>query len=167
MDPAFVNLLQLIAYIGMTIGLVGTVVPILPGPILIWLSALVWAWADGFERVGWPTLVVMGLLALAAMTSNLLLSVMGARQGGASWRGLIVASLGAIAGFLIFNFIGGLVGAVLGLWGWEAYKRGGDWRNSWRASRGIILGYLLSAVLQFTLAVLMLALFAWQAFYMG
>ena len=109
----------------------------------------------------------MGLLALAAMTSNLLLSALGARQGGASWRGLIVASLGAIAGFLVFNFIGGLVGAVLGLWGWEAYKRGGDWRSSWRASRGIILGYLLSAVLQFTLAVLMLALFAWQAFYTG
>ena len=53
---------QVLAYIGMAIGLVGTVLPLIPGTILIWLSALLWAWADGFERVGWPTLLVLALL---------------------------------------------------------------------------------------------------------
>ncbi len=53
------------------VGLAGSVIPVLPGPLFIWLGALLWAWGDGFERVGWPTLVVLGLLALLSWATDL------------------------------------------------------------------------------------------------
>ena len=68
---------------------VGTILPLIPGTILIWLSILLWAWADGFQQVGWPTLIVLGLMVIVAELADLALASLGARQGGASWRGLI------------------------------------------------------------------------------
>jgi uncharacterized protein YqgC (DUF456 family) len=46
------ELLQFLAYVGFGLGVIGVVLPIIPGPALIWLSALLWAWADGFQAVG-------------------------------------------------------------------------------------------------------------------
>ena len=40
--------------------------PVVPGPWLVWASALLWAWADGFRHVGWPTLLLMAALAALA-----------------------------------------------------------------------------------------------------
>lgn len=50
----------------MFLGLLGSVVPIVPGPFLIWLAAVAWAWKDGFQAVGWPTLFFLGLLTVVA-----------------------------------------------------------------------------------------------------
>lgn len=157
-------LLQLVSYALMILGLVGTVAPLLPGPILIWLGCFLWAWVDGFERVSWPTLLVLALFVGVAMVINWVLTVAGARWGGASWRGLLVASVAAVAGFLVFNFIGAVVAGVLGLLGWEAYQRDWRWREAARMSGGAILGYVVSVVMGFGLGVAMLAVFAWQAF---
>ena len=40
-----------LAYGLIVFGLVGAVVPVLPGPMLIWLGAFIFAWADGFARL--------------------------------------------------------------------------------------------------------------------
>lgn len=55
----------------MIVGIIGVFIPVLPGPLLIWVGALVWASGDGFQRVGWLALVAMGLLVIAAWGSNL------------------------------------------------------------------------------------------------
>ena len=48
------TLLFLAAYLLMFLGIVGALVPVLPGPLLIWLGVFVWAWADGIRfRIGW------------------------------------------------------------------------------------------------------------------
>ena len=54
MSEGLSEIAKVAAYFGLMLGLIGTVAPIIPGPALVWLSALLWAWADGFERVGWP-----------------------------------------------------------------------------------------------------------------
>lgn len=153
---------QILAYVGMVVGFIGTMMPVIPGPILIWLSALLWAWADQFERLGWPALAFMGLLALAGEGADLLFAGLGARRGGASWGGMIVASLLALLGFAFFNIPGALAGSVGGLLVWEARRHDGDWRKAWRAGKGMFIGYVLSALAQIAMAVLMLAFFVWQ-----
>ncbi len=65
------------------VGLAGSVIPVLPGPLFIWLGALLWAWGDGFG-VGWPTLVVLGLLALLSWATTC--SKLGDRATPASWK---------------------------------------------------------------------------------
>lgn len=164
MDTNWHDLVKILAYLGMALGIIGTVMPLLPGAILIWLSVLAWAWADGFEHVGWPTLVVLALLTLLAALSDMLLAGFGARRGGASWRGLLFGGIGAVAGLFIANLPGALIGAVIGMLAWETYRHHGDLRAAGRSSGGLLCGYLLSMAFKFTLGVIMLVIFASQAF---
>ena len=164
MNPQLTSFLQIIAYVGIALGMIGTVAPIIPGTILIWFSVLLWAWVDGFEAIGWPTLVVFAILAIAAEIGDLLFASWGAKKGGASWKSLFVAGAAAIAGFIIFNLLGAILGAVLGMLAWEAYQRDWDWRESWGASRGLILGYVIAMLFKFTMGALVVVIFVWQAF---
>ena len=45
-------------------GLMGVVLPAVPGTILIFAGLLLAAWSDGFVRVGVPTMVLLGILTL-------------------------------------------------------------------------------------------------------
>ena len=65
------SLWALLAYLLMFVGLIGSVLPLVPGPVFIWLGALVWAANDGFQAVGWPTLLFLGLLTVLAWSSDL------------------------------------------------------------------------------------------------
>jgi uncharacterized protein YqgC (DUF456 family) len=164
MTPQLTSFLQIIAYLGIALGMIGTVAPIIPGAILIWFSVLLWAWADGFHAIGWAALLVLAILAIVAEIGDLLFASWGAKKGGASWRSLFIAGVAAIAGFLIFNLLGAILGAVLGMLAWEAYRRGWKWREAWRASRGLILGYVIAMIFKFTVGALMVVVFVWQAF---
>ena len=68
----------------MLVGLIGIVLPIIPGTIVIFAAALIYAFLDGFQAIGWPTLVVLGLLTLVATTADIWASSVGAKLGGAS-----------------------------------------------------------------------------------
>jgi len=157
--------IQILAYVGMAVGIIGAVVPIIPGPLLIWISILVWAWSDGFHAIGWPTLALLAMLVLLAELSDVALAAMGAKKGGASWISMVVAGIVAIIGLFFFNFIGALLGAFWGLFAWEAYRQKWQWRKAWRASGHFIIGYLIAIVGKIIFAVLMIIIFVWQAFY--
>ena len=164
MSPQWAQTAQVVAWLGLVLGVIGTVAPILPGPILVWASILLWAWADGFQAVGWPTLILLAALTGLAELSDLALSAMGARRGGASWRSMAVAGVAAIVGMLVFGVIGALIGAFLGLLLWETRLHGGEWRKAWRASGSFIIGYLIAIVVKIVFVAAMLAVFVWQVF---
>lgn len=65
-----VNWLHLAGYALVILGVIGVILPLVPGTLLIWLGALVWAWGDGFERINWVVLAILGVLALLAATSS-------------------------------------------------------------------------------------------------
>ena len=165
MSPQTAILVQWLAYLGLTLGIIGTVAPIIPGPLLIWASALLWAWADGFQAIGWPTLLILFLLVIAAELSDVALAAMGARRGGASWTSMFVAGAAAIVGLILFNVIGAILGAFLGIFAWEAYRQQWQWRKAWRASSRFIIGYLIAIVVKILFASMMILIFIWQAFY--
>ena len=163
MDPLNGWLLaQWLAYIVIGIGVLGAILPVLPGPILIWLGALLWAWADHFERIGWPTLTVLALLAIVSGGSEIWMSALGARKGGASWQGLLAGIALGIVGFILFSLPGGVIGVALGILGVETWRAGGL-KPALKSSGGFLLGYILSASVQVSLSLIMVAIFAWQA----
>lgn len=164
MDFSFQSFVQVLAYLSMAVGLVGTFAPLVPGAILIWVGAFIWAWTDDFEHIGWPTLIVLAAFVAVSMVADVALAAFGARKGGASAKGMLVAGLAAVIGFILFNFLGAIIGCLLGLLAWETYRRGGDWREAWKSSGGAILGYVVSSAVRFVIGVAMLAIFAWQAF---
>lgn len=110
-------LLWLLSVALILVGVAGTVLPALPGTLLVLAGIVLGAWIDGFSRVGWPALVLVSVLALIAWALDYVAAVLGARRAGASRQAVIGAALGTVAG-LFMGLVGvlfmPLLGAALG-----------------------------------------------------
>lgn len=99
------------------VGLAGTVLPALPGTVLILAGAVLGAWIDDFTRVGVGTLAALSVLAVVAWVLDYVASLLGAQRAGASPLALFGAAVGTLAG-LLFGLVGvlflPLVGAAAG-----------------------------------------------------
>lgn len=99
------------------IGVAGTVLPALPGVVLVLAGIVLGAWIDDFQRVSGWTLGVITVLAVLAWAADYVAAVLGAQKAGASRLALIGAALGTVVG-LLMGLVGvlfmPLVGAVIG-----------------------------------------------------
>lgn len=162
-------LLAVLGLILMGLGLIGSVLPLLPGLPLIWVGAFLWAWSNEFQQVGWPTLIVLAVLMLAGWGLDLVLTPAMTRRAGVSWRAIGGAILGGLLGGLFLSAIpvigtlfGALLGAILGMWFIE-YRIRGDERAATAAVRAYLSGVAVTTILNVLLALLMIAIFLWQA----
>jgi uncharacterized protein YqgC (DUF456 family) len=168
---AAASLLTLAAYLLIVLGLVGSVIPILPGPLLIWLGVLLWSWVDGFQAVGWPSIIILGFIVVLAWTGDLIMTTFGTRKAGASWKAVLGAITGGIAGAILLSGVlpiigtifGTMVGALAGILVAEYYDKR-DFRRALKASTGYVFGSVAARVMEIFLSLLMIAIFAWQAF---
>lgn len=140
----------------MLVGLIGTVVPLLPGSVLILIGALVNYFT--LQSIGWPTLVGLTLLMILAQILDIVSGAVGAKWFGATRWGAIGGILGAIVGLffgLIGIFIGPLVGALLGeLLGGKGILPAG--KSSW----GTFLGTTAGIIGKLAIGILMIGWFA-------
>lgn len=158
-----------VALAAMIVGLLGVVLPVVPGVGFIWLVVLAYAIAEGFATIDPITFAVLTILAAIGYTAQWWMGHVGARAGGASPWSLLAGTIGGIIGALVGAiflgvglFPGAVVGALLGVFLAEWYRRK-DWRDAARASGGWLAGCALSSGVQFITGVLMIAIFAWQA----
>jgi uncharacterized protein len=165
------NFFFIISYILILLGLLGSVIPVLPGPFLIWLGAFTWAWGDGFQQVGWFTLLALGVLTLLAWGSDLFLSTVTSHRAGASWKSVIGAILGGLVGAVLLSAVpilgtvlGAILGSVAGLWIVEYYDKR-DRQAALVAVQAYIAGFLIGTMMKMTMAFIMVGIFIWQAFF--
>lgn len=161
MEDPLQTIVLVLALLVMFLGLIGTVVPVIPGTILIFLAALIYALLEGFQTIGWPTLLVLGLLTVVATTADLWVSSIGAKLGGASGWSVLVGFLGGLVGFVLFTLPGAIIGAVLGVLLVELIRLG-DLGRALKAGSGWAIGWALATVLQLGIALVMVAIFVWQ-----
>jgi hypothetical protein len=150
-----------LTFVVMFIGLIGIVLPGLPGAILIFAAALFYALLDGFQTVGWITLVVLGLLAAAATTADLWATSMGAKAGGASGWSILAGMVGGLVGLIFFSLPGSILGALLGMFLVEVL-RVRDLRKAVKSGGGWLMGWLLSVILELAIGLIMIAIFVWR-----
>ena len=113
------TLLWILSAALIVVGVAGTVLPALPGTMMVLAGIVLGAWIDGFSRVGWGVLSVIGVLALLAWVLDYVAGLLGARKAGASRLAIIGAALGTVVGLfmgLVGVFFMPLVGAALGEW---------------------------------------------------
>lgn len=143
------------------VGVAGTVLPVLPGIVLIWGAALVYAWWSGFRTLGWTDLAVLTLMGALAYGADLILGLGGARRFGAGRAGITGALVGLASGLLVMGPVGVLLGPIAGavvgelLWG-------SHWRSALRAGIGAGIGTVLAMAVRLLLAVAMLIYLVWQ-----
>ena len=150
--------LWILAFALIAIGLVGTVMPALPGPPLVLVGILLAAWIDRFAKIpGWVCAIV-SVLALAAIAIDWIAGAMGARRVGASKWAVIGATLGAILGELsgLWGLIFmPLVGAAIG----EFIARQ-DLLRAGHVGLATWIGMLLGTVAKLAIVAVMIGIFA-------
>ena len=140
------------------VGIAGTVLPGLPGAILVLAGLGLAAWIDGFSRVGLGTLAVLAALTAATYALDLVATAVGARRFGTSWWGVLGAVAGAMVG-LFFGPPGLVLGPFLGAFAAELVARR-DVRQAGRAGVGAWLGLLLGTAARLALVLAMVGIFA-------
>jgi uncharacterized protein YqgC (DUF456 family) len=158
-----------VALAAMLVGMVGVVLPLIPGVGFIWLVSLVYALAEGFATVDPLTFGVLTVLGALGFTADFWMAQLGAKIGGASaWSLLAGLLLGAIGGILGLVYLGvgvgplAVLGAVLGIVLAEWYRRK-SLREAIKAGGGWLIGCTVSGGLQLLIGALMMLIFAWQA----
>jgi uncharacterized protein YqgC (DUF456 family) len=144
------------------VGVAGTVLPALPGIPLVFAGLLVGAWADDFQRVGWVTLSVLGVLALASLAIDFAATALGAKRVGASRKAIVGAALGTLFGVFLGIpglILGPFVGAVAG----EMLSHG-EWRRATSAGAATWVGLLFGTLAKIALAFAMLGIFVFAFF---
>lgn len=147
-------MLWITAGVLIVIGALGLVLPILPGSPLIFLGALLAAWAEDFQYLGVWSLTTLGVLAALALAVDFIAGAFGVKRFGASGRAVTGATIGAIVG-LFFGIVGVLVGPFVGAVIGELSVR----RNLAAASRagvGAALGLALGTAAKLAIAFAMI-----------
>ena len=145
----------------LVLGLAGTVLPFLPGTPLIFVGALIYAFANDWEPIGIGRLTILAALSALGYALHYLAGALGTRRAGGSAWAFVGALAGGIVG-LFFGLPGLLLGPPLGAIAGELLKSG-DLRTSVRTGIAAFLGMLAGAVANFALGVTMIGLFLWWA----
>lgn len=142
--------------LAIAVGLVGIIVPILPGGLLVFSAIAVWAIAEK-TSAAWVTLGVAAALFLLAEVIKYAWPVRRMRRADVRTSILVVGGVCGVVGFFVIPVIGLLIGFVAGVFVAELALRRDvtrAWVSTWHALKGVALsvgveftGALLAAVL--------------------
>ena len=163
-----------ITLFAMMLGLVFTVVPPIPGTLLIWGGAIFYGLALGWEKLGWLTFGLLTILMIVGIVADVLAGHFGAKAGGAACSSVAV---GAILGFVLgiaaslsgipfLGCLGGLGGTLGGILLMERlYRR--EWAGAIKAVKGYLAGASLGIAAKVTSGFLMFGLFLARVYLWG
>ena len=150
-------LLWIAAVALIVIGVAGTVLPALPGVVLVFGGIVLAAWIDGFARIPLWLLLLLAAMTAIAWAVDYASAAAGAKRAGASHRAVIGAGIGTVAG--IFSGLWGLlfmplVGAAIG-----EYLAQRDLRRAGKAGIATWIGLLLGTVAKLAIVLTMVGIF--------
>jgi uncharacterized protein YqgC (DUF456 family) len=146
-----------VALLVMLVGLLGCVLPALPGTPLIFAAALIHRLVIGETGPAWWVVIVLGILTLLSLGVDFAASSFGAKHLGATWRGAVGAALGAVFGLFWMPF-GLILGPFIGAAALEM-TGGRQWRQAGKAGIGAVLGLLAGTIGKVACSIAMIGLY--------
>ena len=147
----------------MLVGILGSFLPILPGPPISWLGLLLLHLTTAVPE-DWTLLGITGAIALVVLALDYIIPAVGTKKFGGSKSGIIGTTIGLLValvfpvfgpvGIIIWPFIGAFVGELLNK---------SDKKTAVKAAFGSFLGFITGTFLKFMLAIIFLGLFISKA----
>jgi uncharacterized protein YqgC (DUF456 family) len=124
------------------IGVIGCIVPIIPGPPLSFFALIILSYARNWEPFSTLFLIIMAGLTIVVTLLDYVVPAIGAKRYGASTLGVWGSIIGMLFGLFIFPPWGMLIGAIAGALAGELLsgKRG---KKVVRAGWGVLVGNIL------------------------
>jgi uncharacterized protein YqgC (DUF456 family) len=148
----------IICAILLLVGLVGVVMPYLPGIPIAWLGLFIYAIGTDWERISVTTIIVFAALTVFALLLDYIAPLLGAKKYKASKWGIIGASVGLFLGIIIFQMWGIILGPLLGALIGEllAGKSAGQ---AVKSALGTFVGFLIGSLMKIVLILVMAGFF--------
>lgn len=140
------------------VGLVGIVVPVLPGAILVAAAILVWAFVEN-TTAAWVTFGVAAVLIGVSTVIKYTWPVKRMRAAEVRTSSLVLGGVLGIVGFFVIPVLGLFIGFVLGIYSAELANRH-DQRLAWTSTKHALKGVALSMFIELTGALLATAAWA-------
>ncbi|MDQ0680971.1 uncharacterized protein YqgC (DUF456 family) [Arthrobacter pascens] len=128
------------------VGVAGTIIPVLPGSVLIGLSLLAWAIWGGAGTAGWVVFGVGLAFVLAGIAASAVLTGRKLKQHSIPNRSVVIGLVAGVAGMFIIPVVGLFVGFAAGLLLSEFLRTrdfGTATASSWAALKATGLGVLV------------------------
>lgn len=132
------------------VGMVGIVVPVLPGLLLVWGSVLAWALVTR-TTAGWVVLGICTLWYAVGLVTQYLVPGRRLRSAGVQTRTLVLALFVGIVGFFVIPVVGGPLGFVGGIYLAE-YARTREPAATWSATKEALRAVALSMGIELSAA---------------
>jgi hypothetical protein len=144
-------------------GIAGTILPALPGAIMIWLGMLVYGYIVDFHHLPWTFFLGQGLAVVLIFLIDYLAGIWGVRRYGGSaaavWGGILGVLLGTVLLGPFGLIFGPFIGAVLG----ELYLKNPP-EKAFQTGMGTLIGFLGGTVLKIAVEAVMISWFFFRIF---
>jgi len=156
-------LIYILASIIVFCGLVGIILPLIPGVPVIFLGLFLAAAASKFSFISTYTLIILFVLALLSVLVDYFSGFLGAKYAGSSLFGLLGAIVGVIFGVSVFGLVGVLVGPALGVFIFDLLSRR-EIKKSSKVATYTFFSTIAGIITNLVLAVLMIGIFIGSIF---
>lgn len=127
-------------------GIIGSFLPIIPGPPTGWLGLLLLHLTDKVES-NWNFLGITLAISIVVVIADYVIPAIGTKKFGGSKYGVWGSTIGLIAG-LIFTPVGMILGLFLGAFIGELINDAKDVKKAFKASVGSVIGFFFSTGLK-------------------
>lgn len=146
-------------------GLVGMVLPVIPGLVLVYVGLALHKFSFFTPHpMSWEAFLAITVIFVIAQGAEWFAGFLGAKMAGLSWPGFWLGVLGFFVG-LFFGLPGLILGPVVGIFlgEWLIAKR--KWQGSLKTSAAHVAGMIAGVVLKIVGTVMMLFVFAWAEWF--
>ncbi|MBU1149196.1 DUF456 domain-containing protein [Patescibacteria group bacterium] len=151
-------LIWIIVFLFFSLGLLGILLPFLPGIPLIFLGSFIYAAYTDFREITGGTILLFVGITIFCFLIDYLSGIIGAKKYGASAYGILGAFLGMIIGLLTLGIVGLVVGPFIGAVILEIAS-GRQSERAIKVGMGTMVGFLAGTFFKFILGFLMIGIF--------
>jgi len=144
------TLVTTLAALAIVIGVLGVLIPVIPGLVLCWLGVVLWALLGEAGGERWVVLVLATVIALAGTLVKYLWPGKRLKDTGVPTSSMVAGGVLGLIGFFVVPVVGLVLGFVLGIWLAERMRLGPG--QAWPSTRGALGAVGLSLLVEFAAA---------------
>ncbi|TMM58377.1 DUF456 domain-containing protein [Maribacter algarum] len=149
--------LLIIGFILCLLGIIGSFLPVLPGPPVSWVGLLLLHLTAAVSE-NWWLLGVTGVIALVVFALDYIIPAVGTKKFGGTKAGMIGTTIGLIVGILAPIPFGIIIGPFVGAFLGELSNKA-DNKTALKAAFGSFLGFLTGTFMKFVVTMIFLGIF--------
>lgn len=136
----------------MVLGILGSFLPVLPGPITGWIGLLLLHLTDAVP-LNWTFLIITLIVAIIIWLLDYFIPAIGTKKFGGSRAGMMGSTIGLIIGLVFLGPFGIIIGPFLGALVGELLNKS-DSNKAMKAAFGSFLGFLTSVFIKFLVSLI-------------